>query len=34
MCEWIEYYNMSRIKEKLGGLSPNEYRIATTEQVA
>jgi transposase InsO family protein len=34
MRDWIEYYNTSRIKEKLGGLSPIEYRISTTEQVA
>ncbi|GGL64552.1 IS3 family transposase [Sporolactobacillus putidus] len=34
MCEWIKYYNKSRIKEKLGGLSPIDYRISTTEQAA
>lgn len=34
MREWIKYYNKSRIKEKLGGLSPIDYRISTTEQAA
>lgn len=34
MRDWIKYYNESRIKEKLGGRSPIEYRISTTEQVA
>lgn len=34
MREWIKYYNKSRIKEKLGGLSPIDYRISTTKQVA
>lgn len=24
---YLEYYNHSRIKEKLGGLSPVQYRI-------
>lgn len=33
MRVWIKYYNKSRIKEKLGGQSPIEYRISTTEQV-
>ncbi|MFC6387393.1 IS3 family transposase, partial [Sporolactobacillus kofuensis] len=34
MRVWIKYYNESRIKEKLDGQSPIEYRISTTEQVA
>ncbi|WP_100486527.1 IS3 family transposase [Sporolactobacillus pectinivorans] len=34
MREWIKYYNKTRIKEKLGGLSPIDYRISTTEQAA
>jgi transposase InsO family protein len=34
MRVWFKYYNESRIKEKLGGQSPIEYRISTTEQVA
>lgn len=34
MRVWIKYYNESRIKEKLGGQSPIEYRISNTEQVA
>jgi transposase InsO family protein len=31
---WIKYYNESRIKEKLAGQSPIDYRISTTGQVA
>ncbi|WP_373689467.1 IS3 family transposase, partial [Sporolactobacillus shoreicorticis] len=34
MRVWIKYYNESRIKENLGGQSPIDYRISTTEQVA
>ncbi|MCT2868080.1 hypothetical protein EFM08_06080, partial [Fructilactobacillus fructivorans] len=26
---WINYYNNDRIKEKLGGLSPIQYRKQT-----
>lgn len=26
--EYIEYYNCLRIKEKLGGLSPVQYRLS------
>ncbi|MFD2693092.1 IS3 family transposase [Sporolactobacillus shoreicorticis] len=33
LCNWINYYNESRIKEKLGGKSPIDYRISTTGQV-
>lgn len=32
MRAWIRYSNESRIKEKLGGQSPIEFRISTTEQ--
>lgn len=31
---WIHYYNYSRIKQKLGGKSPIQYRILTAEKVA
>lgn len=31
--KWIYYYNNKRYKEKLGGLSPVEYRIKHTEKV-
>lgn len=31
---WIAYYNHKRIKRKLGGKSPVQYRILTTEQAA
>ncbi len=34
VTEWIHYYNNQRIKEKLGGKSPVQYRILTTEKVA
>ncbi len=32
--EWIYYYNNKRYKEKLGGLSPVEYRVKHTEKMA
>lgn len=34
VTEWIHYYNNQRIKEKLGGKSPVQYRILTTEKIA
>nr|WP_241654670.1 IS3 family transposase [Sporolactobacillus shoreae] len=34
MRVWMKYYNECRIKEKLGGQSPIDYRISTTEQAA
>jgi putative transposase len=34
VTEWIHYYNYRRIKEKLGGKSPVQYRTLTTENVA
>lgn len=32
--EWIYYYNNNRIKQKLGGKSPVQYRTLTTQQIA
>ncbi|WP_416829075.1 IS3 family transposase [Ectobacillus polymachus] len=32
--DWINYYNNDRMKEKLGGTSPVQYRLYSTEQVA
>jgi putative transposase len=32
--EWIYYYNNYRIKQKLGGMSPIQYRLLNTEIVA
>ena len=32
--DWIRYYTNYRIKEKLGGMSPVQYRLLTTEQAA
>lgn len=32
--DWINYYNNFRIKQKLGGKSPVQYRLLTTEQAA
>lgn len=32
--DWISYYNNDRIKEKLGGKSPVNYRLLTTEKSA
>lgn len=32
--EWIYYYNHYRIKEKLGGKSPVQFRMLTTKQAA
>ncbi|MFL2030358.1 IS3 family transposase [Loigolactobacillus zhaoyuanensis] len=34
ISSWIQYYNFSRIKTKLGGKSPVKYRILTTQKVA
>lgn len=34
VTKWIHYYNNQRIKVKLGGKSPVQYRILTTEKVA
>ncbi|MBP1948936.1 IS3 family transposase, partial [Virgibacillus litoralis] len=31
---YIDYYNHERIKEKLAGLSPVEYRTQTSQTVA
>ncbi|WP_425441051.1 IS3 family transposase [Sporolactobacillus nakayamae] len=31
---WIKYCNEYRIKEKIGGKSPIDYRISTNEQAA
>ncbi|MFL2030424.1 IS3 family transposase, partial [Loigolactobacillus zhaoyuanensis] len=30
----IQYYNVTRIKTKLGGKSPVKYRVLTTQKVA
>lgn len=32
--EWIDYYNNYRIKQKLGGKSPVQYRTLTTQEMA
>jgi putative transposase len=34
VTEWIYYYNNYRIKQKLGGKSPVQYRALTTQQIA
>lgn len=34
VTKWIHYYTNQRIKEKLGGKSPVQYRILTTEKAA
>lgn len=34
IAEWINYYNDSRCKTKLGGKSPVNYRILTTQKAA
>lgn len=34
ITRWIEYYNHTRTKTKLGGKSPINYRILTTQKVA
>lgn len=34
ISSWIQYYNFSRIKTKLGGKSPVKYRTLTTQKVA
>ena len=31
IAQWIEYYNTKRIKQKLGWLSPVEYRLTTMQ---
>jgi putative transposase len=33
-ADWIYYYNNYRIKQKLDGKSPVQYRLLTTEQIA
>lgn len=34
VANWIQYYNFTRIKTKLGGKSPVKYRVLTTQKVA
>ncbi|ANK61917.1 transposase [Loigolactobacillus backii] len=34
VSNWIQYYNVTRIKTKLGGKSPVKYRVLTTQKVA
>ena len=34
ITRWIEYYNHTRTETKLGGKSPINYRILTTQKVA
>jgi putative transposase len=33
-ADWIDYYNTYRIKQKLGGKSPVQYRLLNAEQAA
>jgi putative transposase len=33
-ADWIDYYNNYRIKQKLGGKSPVQYRTLTTQPIA
>ncbi|MCL8495194.1 IS3 family transposase, partial [Apilactobacillus sp. F1] len=32
--EYISYYNNCRIKQKLGGMSPVEYRTNSSQKIA